>query len=74
MVVCNEVLAAIERLTQPEEDVILCGDMNDEFHPARIFVEQGPFRDVQAALLLAPIITHPCRPSARNEDVQVLLD
>src|SRR3546814_4534222 len=40
-------------------------------YPTRVFTTRGSFIDTQAALLLAPIATHPCRPSSKREDFKV---
>lgn len=69
------IVGTIDRLVQEyngvDEGVVLCGDMNDDTHPARVFTTRGGFIDTQEALLLAPIPTHPCRPSSKREDVKV---
>src|SRR3546814_6228604 len=73
--ISEEVIAAIDRLVQEnrnaDEGVFLCGDMNDGSHPTRVFTTRGSFIDTQAALLLAPIDTQPCRPSSKREDFKM---
>jgi hypothetical protein len=72
--ISREAVATIDRLVQEnggvDEGAILCGDMNDDAQPARVFAAHG-FIDTQEALMLAPIATHPCRPSDKREDAKV---
>lgn len=72
--ISREAVATIDRLVQEnggaDEGTFLCGDMNDDAQPARVFAAHG-FTDTQEALMLAPIATHPCRPSDKREDTKV---
>lgn len=51
----------------PQDNLVFCGDLNEDFHPIRILKQSG-MRDVFDWLDLPPEVTHPVRPSDKEEE------
>lgn len=62
---------AMRHSLHPDDVVVLGGDMNDDFHPARVLRCEAGLADVFEQMDLPPPVTHPVRPSSDREEMRV---
>lgn len=70
---CDAINVHLQRLVRPDDSfLIVGGDFNEDFHPVRVLSGSGTFslglRELFASLDMPPPITHPVRPSHRDEE------
>jgi hypothetical protein len=64
----------LQQAVHREDIIVLGGDMNDDFHPPRVFRSGAGLVDVFEQLDLPPPVTHPVRPSSDREEMRVRCD
>ena len=73
-IAASQIIAdSLERVLNERDIFIFGGDLNEDFHPLRIFRSKLGAHDVFEQLDLSPPITHPVRPSDADEEMRVRL-